>query len=743
MQSTPPNIPQLVLERMAVPDMERVYVLGSFSSPVTFSSQQFRAFNLIWALFQTGVIKTGDSVGIVGGGLGGVTTAAAALLKGCEVTLIEKAALLFPWQRGNYVRYVHPNILRWPEEGSETPYTRFPVLNWEHGSVNQIIEDVEAQWDALSAAHRPLLGYDVSSVWYEDQRAQVRIARSLSGTGPSFDIRSFSCVVLAVGFGSERNLDNVPIRTYWENDNLHQAARVGAAPRSFLVSGCGDGGLIDALRLRLRKFEHQNFVAEVLSKTTDEKLRDSLLDLENNAISQSPSALYDAYKRLPIPTILVRSIRNSLRTDTSVTLNSPGVSPLTPQSSALNRLLAFLLLQYGDLGYEEGEISADPAPESKFKILFRKANGQELTRHFDEVIVRHGPKAIIDSLVSKSAADKLRALNHRSPDLATRKLWTDQFYPPVSGQVMPSRDTLRSAFRRFEQAFFALYDPQSTEAIGISVSGERPRFAVWLKSGPEPKLARPDAIVGFPVIYHRAPATSHRHRARKPVVRLHIGSEIINVDQRLRADGTLAVASTILGCFVTLRSGEAGLLGVGHALAPPPNSRIGDRIALLNQEKTVEVIGTLHTVITPTDEHQRSDLQEVDVALAVLSRKFKLRPLFGDNTSARLTGVAIPEEGHKVFKAGKRGQITWGTIRSVRFAGKIHYDAPHIFRDLILIQSNERFSIPGDSGSLIVRDDGKAVGILFAGTESYTLAFPLATALGRLACTLITDLDGN
>ncbi len=588
-----------------------------------------------------------------------------------------------------------------------------------------------------------MVGYEVRSVWHEGQHALVRIERS-GGTGPTFDIVRFSCLILAVGFGPERTLDNVPIRTYWENDNLHQAVRMLSAPRTFLVSGCGDGGLIDALRLRLKKFEHQKFVAEVLSKTADKKLKDSLLDLERHATSQSPSMLYDAYKSLPIPKSLVRSIRKALRTDTSVTLNSPAVSPLTPQSSALNRLLAFLLLQYGDLGYEEGKISCASTAEGGFRVLFRKANGQELARHFDEVVVRHGPTGIVDSLISSSAAEQLRIMNHRSPDIATRKLWPDQFYPPLSGQVTPSRDDLRSAFRSFERVFLSLYDPQSTEAIGISVAGDRPRFAVWLKPGSELQLARPDVIAGFPVTYHgRHTAMALRRKTTKPIVRLHIGSEITNLDQRLRApsQGSLVPTSTVLGCFVTLRSGEAGILGVGHGLAPPDSSRIGDQVALLRDDHVVEVIGRLHTVITPKEKDPRSDRQDVDLALVVLSKKFKFRPLFGDNTSARLTGVAKPAIGDKVFKAGKRGQITWGTIRDTRFISKIQYsDTRHTFYDSLLIESDERFSLPGDSGSLIVRADGKAVGILFAGTENVTLAFSLATALDRVGCTLTTDL---
>src|SRR4051794_29913623 len=93
---------QTILGRMSVPGLEQVYVLGSFARLVTFSSQQCRAFNLIWALFETKKLSPGSSVAVIGGGLAGLTVAAAAALKRCDVTIIEKASQLLPLQRGNF-----------------------------------------------------------------------------------------------------------------------------------------------------------------------------------------------------------------------------------------------------------------------------------------------------------------------------------------------------------------------------------------------------------------------------------------------------------------------------------------------------------------------------------------------------------------------------------------------------------------------------------------------------------------
>src|SRR3954462_10127997 len=90
-----------VLERMQVTGLPRTYVLGCRAPRVTVLSQQFRAFNLIWALFELGRLKPGDKVGIIGGGIGGLTAAAAAMLKGCSVVITEQHQRLMHIQRRN------------------------------------------------------------------------------------------------------------------------------------------------------------------------------------------------------------------------------------------------------------------------------------------------------------------------------------------------------------------------------------------------------------------------------------------------------------------------------------------------------------------------------------------------------------------------------------------------------------------------------------------------------------------
>ena len=75
------------------------------------------------------------------------------------------------------------------------------------------------------------------------------------------------------------------------------------------------------------------------------------------------------------------------------------------------------------------------------------------------------------------------------------------------------------------------------------------------------------------------------------------------------------------------------------------------------------------------------------------------------------------------------------TLGPIDYGGKLAY-----FRDQIVI-SKEGFSAGGDSGSLILDNDGYAVGKLFAGSdaENITIANPIQTYLDLLEADLVTE----
>jgi hypothetical protein len=104
--------------------------------------------------------------------------------------------------------------------------------------------------------------------------------------------------------------------------------------------------------------------------------------------------------------------------------------------------------------------------------------------------------------------------------------------------------------------------------------------------------------------------------------------------------------------------------------------------------------------------------------------------------------VAVAYSGMAVKKSGRTTGLTFGNVVSISADIMINYGAdcgssvtqPAMFTDQILISSGT-FSAGGDSGSLIVEDvesNPRPVGLLFAGSSSYTIANPIGPVLQSL-----------
>jgi hypothetical protein len=315
---------------MRVPDAEYndCYVLGCFEKRVTVRSQQIRALNLLWALHSHKRLEATGNVLVIGGGAGGMTAAAAAARLGYKVTLLEQKGVLLPVFRGNDTRWLHPSIYDWPalpgaERHDGGPQAEdeagLPLLSWEAALAKNVADQLDAQWAALPERSRIEVVLNVESVHPGTGRPRYVSWNAPRRNGePSPTDGHFDAIILAVGFGFEREFPPVPRLSYWDNDHLHQPTR--GAVESYLVSGCGDGGLIDLLRLKLEDFRHET-VQQLVSAPSLDGVKARLLEIEEKArMLDSPELfLQEEYRKLPVPTEVDNTLR--LRTDTEVTLN--------------------------------------------------------------------------------------------------------------------------------------------------------------------------------------------------------------------------------------------------------------------------------------------------------------------------------------------------------------------------------------------------------------------------------------
>lgn len=331
----------------------------------------------------------------------------------------------------------------------------------------------------------------------------------------------------------------------------------------------------------------------------------------------------------------------------------------------------------------------------------------------------------------------------------------------------------------FEQAHAQLDDAVDTlfdsdprvQEVGIGRDGHGFGYGVVRNTARivplSTNVVQPHAIGGVPVRYfdaghdvetmHEVPASGtgspgvssfvpeqgrHRH--------VVCGLQIQNWDDDDRR-GILPQVISIgtLGCFVTDSSGDEALLSNNHVIAGHNAGQIGDRITQPGGAQAgSDVIATLSRFVTlnPSPAGARPAQgtvvwNESDAAYAIVDASIvTVQGYLPARGRPNLSGTAQPRVGDRVFKVGRTSGLTWGQITRVgATVGPIGYRPGDMwFRRVFVVEgeNNTLFSDRGDSGSIIAKDTGEAVGLLFAGNGTQTYASPIDTVLSALNVTL-------
>jgi len=218
--------------------------------------------------------------------------------------------------------------------------------------------------------------------------------------------------------------------------------------------------------------------------------------------------------------------------------------------------------------------------------------------------------------------------------------------------------------------------------------------------------------------------------------------------------GHVRVTAGSLGAFVTC-DGRTSVLSNNHVLANENHAAAGDSIL----QRAVYDGG-----VDPGDRVAQLDKwialvagarNLVDAATAVCEASMKYNPSLlraidngADRTLSGL-GPTVIEIGTTVYKTGRTTGATEGRVTAFAVDNVVvGYDIGNLrFDDQIEIEGagSLAFSDGGDSGSLIVDADMRAVALLFAGGDSggsngmgLTYANPIHTVLSELGATLLS-----
>lgn len=799
----PESVASKLIRWMEVPGQPHVFALGNFARQVTFSSQQARAFNLIWALFKENRLTAGGRVAVVGAGLGGMTATLAALAKECHVDLFEHASQPCPLQRGNDIRFIHPNILRWPEAGSDRDDTDFPFLNWTAANVRGVIKQIDLQWNMRTSNNSRLnkfFNYRVNRLYTSQsksgpQKPWLSANRLVDTTAKGNDITTsgyveftYDCVILAVGFGEERSIAGVPFLSYWQNDSLHQ--ETGRGKQSVLVSGCGDGGLIDALRLRLLNFDHAEFVRRFLNVDGAQQLFDDLRRIETalkpKASSPDISSQFQAsYEALKVPPEIEKYFRETKRPDTTVTLNSPASGPLSFKASLLNRYATYLAMRYADLHYLSGRVTAERSDSGSFTIVLDRDDiGVRETGPFDAVIVRHGPENVIGRLVPKAAIAEMQSLWTTIDDITTQQHWQEddydmphQFFRDFETETVASRDdVIGLALATFDSAYWKFRrESENVESVAVGDHDGKPGLIITLKAGSAPR--RPMYYAGGVLVQYVTPPVAPTAQPSTQVAagsrRLSIGVGIYNysVQRRLEhasidSSVTTSVSadsekspdwysSTIgtLGCFARDKKDRIHLLTASYVMGFHNKAENGDLVFVEGEEPpngqpVAKVSGNSllpAAVVTGGPEAPSVGIASACCEPGIVPDFDALPPPWQIRT------VDTAQIGDRVAKIGRTSGFTTGTVEAVGLRINLSgFGRLLLVEDCINIRGDHGsdFSLAGDGGAAIVRDDGAVLGIIiggFAGSQNKpgsSIASPIASALKELKLELVTS-DGS
>jgi hypothetical protein len=192
----------------------------------------------------------------------------------------------------------------------------------------------------------------------------IRAGAFFHSGGSEGGARVFDVIVLATGFGLETPVLDYPTASYWRNEQLGQPILDGQQ-RPYLVSGFGDGALIDLCRLTIERFRQDKIVEELFRSNIDQV--EKLLS-EDIATRGRDANMFELFKSVedellgPAKTELSRRIRK----DTRVTLHLRGKDGAIKafseifgrHSSFLNRLITYLLYKCGAFAPDFSELAS-------------------------------------------------------------------------------------------------------------------------------------------------------------------------------------------------------------------------------------------------------------------------------------------------------------------------------------------------------------------------------------------------
>ncbi|MGM0667760.1 MAG: PKD domain-containing protein, partial [Bacteroidota bacterium] len=211
------------------------------------------------------------------------------------------------------------------------------------------------------------------------------------------------------------------------------------------------------------------------------------------------------------------------------------------------------------------------------------------------------------------------------------------------------------------------------------------------------------------------------------------------------------ITAGTIGCRVKDSQGNVYALSNNHVYANVNEASIGDNVlqpgAYDGGVDPGDAIGTLYA-FEPIDFSGDNDM---DAAIALVTSSTVGTATPGDGYGAPSTSPANAQIGLNVKKYGRTTGFTQGEISEVNVTIEVCYESRGPYRCVKSARFINQFTITpgefsagGDSGSLIVSEDGNnPVGLLFAGSSTHTIASPIGVVLDKFGVTIDNESGGT
>jgi hypothetical protein len=350
-----------------------VFFVGPYGRRVNFAAQQRRALNTVWALDARGDLKTGPRVAVIGAGVAGVMTAAALLSKGCPTWLFEMKDHALHLQEDTRHRMLHPTVNFWPGR-SLKPTTEFPFFDWYSAIAADVMSMLRDEWNGnfLNKLSTRKFNTTVNDYKWDNIKNKVALSCTEHGVNTSYDV---DIAIITTGFGSEECLSDPNQHSYWNKDQVPSLN--GQTNKTYIVSGTGDGGLIEAIRLIHNDFDDGNLLIDLIERIDEssvsrrDHIRERILRLEigveENPSSRSADEMCDHYYNeyaaivADIPGDIRNIIDRSIHADNAVSLFGRSKWPFALTSAPIHKLMVAHALTHrslrgANLKYRRGEL---------------------------------------------------------------------------------------------------------------------------------------------------------------------------------------------------------------------------------------------------------------------------------------------------------------------------------------------------------------------------------------------------